>query len=736
MAPIDKSVNGGGQERRLVSLLSKCFSVDAAAGSAFAEFGESVSVHRALCALGALCKAGAYRAFGLAARGKSDWPRARDVATSTAAPCAGYASAWAKWRERRRTVIASAASMSSSSLALPGSLFIGPDDRNRLVAHTGAAAGWFAPLGILRWSTEVSLVARDALTEDVRRIAKIVLPIEQIPPARMPFVAKAAGKSPLVAVTSKLVGKLGELGIRVHTVGVDRITSSFYYLAEGGGEPPVHVSGDLVQAVAAMLGERADNAAIERVLDGLADRLLRALSNDRVTELAVELAARLPRAASDGGGTSGLDLGAFEKEAAALAFDSSSAHDSAREIARKLAEAAERSVAIPVFGEARKVSQGPFDLTVGDVRVSLATHERWVVGASAAAIASARGSSSVAPEARVGSGANRPADEGAALAVLLTETELASKTTAANGDLREASLVEPVAPQVSAMPGEAGPPPVREESDAVTGGELVPPAVSPALEQATALQSQQEASEHAIRTEAERLTIDDSMENAIEASQLHEQHREPEGADGGAIAAAEVDVPAHAVALPGEAGELAAQPSVDVSTHDGEHSSDDVAQPAPDESAVGAAESDQAGSHDADDVGASASASDELPADQEPPSESPASAATSVSSGSAQTARPSQAPNAHTKQAAKAGGKKRKSKKPGAAPARLPAHLTQPASPASSAPAPISLAASSSPAGVEAAASANASASKRIAPPFVVAAVLIAAAVVAWLVSR
>ena len=68
--------------------------------------------------------------------------------------------------------------------------------------------------------------------------------------------------------------------VRVHTIGVDRVTSSFYYLAEGGGEDQIRIEGDLVQSVGAMLGERADNAAIERVLDGLPDRLLRALSKE------------------------------------------------------------------------------------------------------------------------------------------------------------------------------------------------------------------------------------------------------------------------------------------------------------------------------------------------------------------------------------------------------------------------------------------------------------------------
>jgi hypothetical protein len=268
--------------------------------------------------------------------------------------------------------------MASPSLALPGVLIVGEDDRARLVAHLGPAAGWMIPKGILGWSTEVSVVARETLNEQIRRDAKIVMPEEQIPQAKMPLTHQAATKSPLVAISGKLTQKLVDAGIRVHTVGADRVTSSFYYIAEGGGEAPVRVEGDLVAAVGAMLGERADNAAIERVLDGLVDRLLRSLSKDRVTELSLELAAALPRAAADGSGTQDVDLEAFEKELAALVGGSEKYTRFLQEIANKISDTNERRVDIPLFGDARKISQGPFELTVGDQKVPLGTHERWL----------------------------------------------------------------------------------------------------------------------------------------------------------------------------------------------------------------------------------------------------------------------------------------------------------------------------------------------------------------------
>ncbi|HVJ92026.1 MAG TPA: hypothetical protein VM580_19630, partial [Labilithrix sp.] len=268
--------------------------------------------------------------------------------------------------------------MASPSLAVPGVLFVGEDDRARLIAHLGPAAGWMIPRGILGWSTEVSVVLRDALSEQIRRDAKIVMPEEQIPSARLPLTHQAALKSPLVGISGRLSQKLIDSGIRVHTVGADRVTSSFYYIAEGGGEDPVRVEGDLVAAVGAMLGDRADNSAIERVLDGLVDRLLRSLSKDRIAELSLELAAALPRAASDGTGTRDIDLDAFERELSTLVGASEKYTSFLQEIAAKISDTNDRKVDIPLFGDARKVSQGPFELTVGSQTVSLGTHERWL----------------------------------------------------------------------------------------------------------------------------------------------------------------------------------------------------------------------------------------------------------------------------------------------------------------------------------------------------------------------
>lgn len=365
--------------------------------------------------------------------------------------------------------------MASSPLVLPGVLFVGEDERQRLTAHTGPAAGWMRPRGILEWSTEVSVVVREAMTEEVRRETKAVMPEEQIPPARFPLTLEAAKRSPLVAVSSRLTSKLVEQNVRVHTIGVDRMTSSFFYIAEGGGEEAMTVSGDLVQAVAEMLGERADNAAIERVLDSLVDRLLRSLSKDRVTELGVELAAALPRAAADGSGAQGIDLEAFEKDLAALVAASEKYAAPMQEIADKLAGSPDRKVDVPLWGDARKVPQGPFDLTVGDRKVTLGTYERWVMSGPFTEPSAAKPAPAPAPAAKPAP-SPKPAEAKPASSPKPAEPALRSPTPA---PAKAAALAAPIAPR----PASDRPPPPRPATKSrPESGEIEAPVVAKAAE--------------------------------------------------------------------------------------------------------------------------------------------------------------------------------------------------------------------------------------------------------------
>lgn len=355
--------------------------------------------------------------------------------------------------------------MASNPLVLPGVLFVGEDERQRLTAHTGPAAGWMAPKGILHWSSEVSVVPREALTEDVRRETKAVMPEEQIPPAKYPLTLEAAKRSPLVAVSSKLASKLTEHNVRVHTIGVDRMTSSFFYIAEGGGEESITVSGDLVQAVAEMLGERADNAAIERVMDSIVDRLLISLTKGRVTELGVELAASLPRAANDGSGAQGVDLDQFEKDLAALVGASEKYGAHLQEVAEKISHAIERKVDVPLYVDARKVPQGPFELTVGDRKVPLATYERWVLSG---------------PFTEPSAAAAKPAASAAAAATPAAKPEPKSEPKAATPKPAE-SKPKPEAKAATPKPAESKPKPAADASASATSSPTPAPAKAAAL---------------------------------------------------------------------------------------------------------------------------------------------------------------------------------------------------------------------------------------------------------------
>ncbi len=302
-----------------------------------------------------------------------------------------------------RSVVASGETMASSSLVLPGALFVGEDDRARIVARAGIAAGWHVPAGLMTWTREVSLVARASINDAVRKATKAVMPEEQIPAARLPWTLRAAKASPFVSIAPELVRPLVELGVHVVTVGLDRVTSSFYFIAEGGGRESMRVEGDLIEAAGLALGDRAETAALERVLDGIVDRLLRVLSHGAMTELAVELASLLPRMASDGSGLEDVALERFEASLSAMVRASEPHRAAATEIVTRLSSDAEHSVPVPLFYEARKNVLGPFALTLGDTTLAMPTYERWVMRRSFAEVAPA-----VAPPANAANAAKAP----------------------------------------------------------------------------------------------------------------------------------------------------------------------------------------------------------------------------------------------------------------------------------------------------------------------------------------
>jgi hypothetical protein len=269
-----------------------------------------------------------------------------------------------------------------STLAFPGLLCVTPLASGGNLIHLGPAAGWMPPRGLLRWEREVSFVARADITPDLGRSLHSTLPYEQIPPKKLPLAYRAVEGSPYLALTSKVAAEARKLGLRVHTVGVDRVSAGFFYLAEGGAGAPVRAEGNLVEMLAASLKPSSSNAEIAALQDGLVDRLLAFYSDGAVSELAVELADALPRMASDGTGLAGTQLEVFEVQARALASRSARWETSARDMVEALQAAAsrgDRSARVPLYGEARQQMMRPLKVQIGDDTVTLPARYRWTV---------------------------------------------------------------------------------------------------------------------------------------------------------------------------------------------------------------------------------------------------------------------------------------------------------------------------------------------------------------------
>lgn len=196
--------------------------------------------------------------------------------------------------------------MSGASLSVPGVLHVGaPTEQELAVLHMGPGVGWVALKGIHTWSREVSVVLKADVTEALCRELGVTLPEARPEAATLQNAQRAAQASNLVAVDSSLVDKLVAHGVRVHTIGSDRITGGFYYFAKGGSGEAVRLQGNLVEMVASTLAASADNAAVEACLDGVIPRLLTELSGGgalRGTDRARRDAAGAGRARVRGGG--------------------------------------------------------------------------------------------------------------------------------------------------------------------------------------------------------------------------------------------------------------------------------------------------------------------------------------------------------------------------------------------------------------------------------------------------
>jgi len=273
----------------------------------------------------------------------------------------------------------------ADQVAVAGVLFVGPvasgkGGRSRI--WLGPSAGWRVPRGIHQWERELSFVLRASMTPALATALRATRPAEQIAPKRYPMAAKAVEVSPILALSSNLAQAAQEQGVRVHTIGVDRVSGDFYYFEEGGGREPVRVQGSLVDMLAPSLKASTTNDEIAVLMDGILDRLLLALSEGKVSELDVELADALPRLSRDGTGLVGTDLDAFEAEAASLAARATRWDAAARQLPEALAAAARGSKAsapVPLFGEAARETKPALDLVLGGKPLQLPVQPVWTV---------------------------------------------------------------------------------------------------------------------------------------------------------------------------------------------------------------------------------------------------------------------------------------------------------------------------------------------------------------------
>ncbi len=264
-------------------------------------------------------------------------------------------------------------------LARPGSLYVGKVEDHDAIVIADASAGWMVPKGIRHWENEVTVISRDDITDAVRAQVKATFPEEQIPPAKLPLAFHAASSSPFVAVSRKLVPELVALGVRAHTIGADRASSGFFYFAEGGTDAPVRIQGELLTLIGPTLTGDETTALIEQHLESVIDRLLHHLSKGALSEVAVELAAALPRLNADGTGLEGVDLDAFEQEAQQMVAAGKGWEKEARQVSEALQNSEGPSAPVQLFGIAKREPQFELTAELDGTKVILPRRPRWVV---------------------------------------------------------------------------------------------------------------------------------------------------------------------------------------------------------------------------------------------------------------------------------------------------------------------------------------------------------------------
>jgi hypothetical protein len=278
--------------------------------------------------------------------------------------------------------------MSGESLSVPGLLYVGMSgEQEQAVLHVGPATGWVALKGLHTWSREISVVFKADVTDALARELGVTLPEAHPQAGQLPNAKRAAVASKFVAVESALVDALVGKGVRVHTIGSDRITGGFYYFAKGGSGGAVRVQGNLFEMVAASLAT-ADNAALEANLDGVIGRVLAELSEGALSEAQVELAAALP-SLGEPADDAAAKLQTLEGYLVLTGTRASKYEERARGVVETLGHAtrqAKESVSVALFGDARRAVQPELEIEYAEgeagavKKLTLPERSRWLVG--------------------------------------------------------------------------------------------------------------------------------------------------------------------------------------------------------------------------------------------------------------------------------------------------------------------------------------------------------------------
>jgi hypothetical protein len=278
--------------------------------------------------------------------------------------------------------------MSDATLTLPGLLFIGAEapGKGAAIVQLGAAAGWTTPRGINSWSRELSVVLKPDLTAELQKELGVVLPEQQGDPELVPKARLAAQACKVVAVEGPIVDQLLAKGVRVHTVGFDRVSNGFFYFAKGGGGSERRVQGELIEIISPTL-EAGSREELDARLDGLIDRLIAELSEGALSEAQLELADALPPLGPKSD-KAGVTLQTLEGWLILAGTRSAKYEAEGRRLAEALRGATRRQtdvVQVDPFGEARRVPQPELEVEVADgeagqrSRLTLPARTRWFI---------------------------------------------------------------------------------------------------------------------------------------------------------------------------------------------------------------------------------------------------------------------------------------------------------------------------------------------------------------------